>query len=81
MGESYLSKPEIQFWTPIIIYAVTLASSFFILSGKIDLLAQEVKTNTDYFASYRVERLEPIIILAQQNKVDIARIKDMLKIQ
>jgi hypothetical protein len=41
--KNYLSKPEIQFWIPIIIYAVTLTSSFMLLSNKIDLLTQKVE--------------------------------------
>jgi len=41
--QNFISKPEIQFWVPIIVYAVTLTISFMLLSNKIDLLTQRVE--------------------------------------
>jgi hypothetical protein len=43
INSNYLSKPEISFWIPIIVYTVMIASSSMLLSNKIDLLTQKVE--------------------------------------
>lgn len=41
---TFISKPEISFWVPLISAATVIAMSWVNLSGRIDLLVQKVDT-------------------------------------
>lgn len=41
--QTFLSKPEITFWLPIITSSILIAGSFFAVSGRIDLLNLRVE--------------------------------------
>jgi outer membrane murein-binding lipoprotein Lpp len=57
--KGYLSKPEIQFWLPIVTYAVTLSISYMLLSNQIALLSQKIDqfTEKEVTLNNRVDRL------------------------
>ena len=40
--KSFLSKPEIQFWVPIITTSIVVAISWVNISGRVDLLSQKM---------------------------------------
>ena len=40
--KDFISKPEINFWTPILFTVITMAVSWFSLSTKVELLTQRV---------------------------------------
>ena len=45
--QKFIAKDEISFWVPIIFTAITVTSSFFMLSTKVELLNQKVDNLTE----------------------------------
>jgi hypothetical protein len=39
----FLSKPEVQFWVPILIYAISLTGAYFGLKSDIRAISDEIK--------------------------------------
>jgi hypothetical protein len=41
--QSFIGRPEVSFWFPIIFTAVSISTSFMLLSNRVDLLSQKME--------------------------------------
>lgn len=69
--QEFISKPEISFWVPIITSAVLIASSFFILEGKMAVANQKLDNISETLKEMKMAQSDyQHTALAAMNKVE-----------
>jgi hypothetical protein len=76
----FLSKPEISFWVPIIFTAITVTSSFFMLSTKVELLNQKVDNLTEKI-EYLTDKYASVESRYGQMSLKVQRIETSMGIE
>jgi len=72
--QSLISRPELQFWMPIIVMVVGIASSFFYFGTRIALLEQQVQ-QTNLLIAQQTQKLESEVSLITQIENRVVRLE------
>jgi Tfp pilus assembly protein PilN len=72
--QSLISRPELQFWMPIIVMVVGIASSFFYFGTRIALLEQQVQ-QTNLLIAQQSQKLESEFSLITQIENRVVRLE------